>query len=414
MSLWVQYEARVATRVFDATEKDRAPENAAAAAEAAAAAPGWLTVYRCSCSKCLPLACCLLLAAGCWLLAAADCSCCCCCRCCRCCRYLLPLKPWTSWVAWLPCSHRMASMWDWFKEERVQRLVLAAIESLDDPIRCWADVFLMHTCLVSVIVEHSRRSLTVDLPQAVQTYLRLWSHRRVSARPCSRDVMTERGYCFDIVLCCLFCCFCLFCSLWLCCLFCCFAVFLFSCFVLLLFYLFGLVCFCCLCCCFDMLLFCMFSLLALFCFFVCFLCFLCWVCFDCVLVLLFRCFVVLFVLFVLFVFCVVWTFTFCVVLLLWCFLCWSSWCCCFYVWFFCCFAYAGCFLAFVFLFGSFFLLWSLGCFALWTRFHCFRRFLRVSLEAFLPFVRSLCSPFLSVFLLSCFLLLFQGCFWHDA
>ena len=28
------------------------------------------------------------------------------------------------------------SMLDWFKEERVQRLVLAAIESLDDPIRC--------------------------------------------------------------------------------------------------------------------------------------------------------------------------------------------------------------------------------------------------------------------------------------
>ena len=40
----------------------------------------------------------------------------------------------------------------------------------------------MHTCLVSVIVEHSRRSLTVDLPQAVQTYLRLWSHRPMSER----------------------------------------------------------------------------------------------------------------------------------------------------------------------------------------------------------------------------------------
>ena len=74
------------------------------------------------------------------------------------------------------------SMLDWFKEERVQRLVLAAIESLDDPIRRRADVFLMHTCLVSVIVEHNTRGLTVDLPQAVQTYLRLWSHRPMSER----------------------------------------------------------------------------------------------------------------------------------------------------------------------------------------------------------------------------------------
>ena len=74
------------------------------------------------------------------------------------------------------------SMLDWFKEERVQSLVLAAIESLDDPIRHRADVFLMHTCLVGVIVEHNTRGLTVDLPQAVQTYLRLWSHRPMSER----------------------------------------------------------------------------------------------------------------------------------------------------------------------------------------------------------------------------------------
>ena len=49
---------------------------------------------------------------------------------------------------------------------------MPAIESLDHPIRYRADVLLMHTCLVGLIVEHNKRGLTVDLPEAVQVYLR--------------------------------------------------------------------------------------------------------------------------------------------------------------------------------------------------------------------------------------------------
>ena len=74
------------------------------------------------------------------------------------------------------------TMLDWFKDESVRTLVMPAIESLDHPIRGRADEFLMHTCLVNIIVDHNQRGLTVDLPQAVQTYLRLWSHRPMSER----------------------------------------------------------------------------------------------------------------------------------------------------------------------------------------------------------------------------------------
>ena len=74
------------------------------------------------------------------------------------------------------------SLLDWFKNGRVRNLVMAAIESLEHPIRYRADVFLMHTCLVGLIVEHNNRGLTVDLPEAVQLYLRLWSHRPMSDR----------------------------------------------------------------------------------------------------------------------------------------------------------------------------------------------------------------------------------------
>ena len=74
------------------------------------------------------------------------------------------------------------SLLDWFKIGRVRNLVMAAIESLDHPIRYRADVFLMHTCLVGFIVDQNKRGLTVDLPRAVQVYLRLWSHRPMSDR----------------------------------------------------------------------------------------------------------------------------------------------------------------------------------------------------------------------------------------
>ena len=71
---------------------------------------------------------------------------------------------------------------DWFKSRRVRNLVMAAIESLDHPLRYRVDVFLMHTCLVDFIVDQNKRGLTVDLPEAVQVYLRLWSHRPMSDR----------------------------------------------------------------------------------------------------------------------------------------------------------------------------------------------------------------------------------------
>ena len=71
---------------------------------------------------------------------------------------------------------------DWLKSRRVQNLVMAAIDSLDHPLRYRVDVFLMHTCLVDFIVDQNKRGLTVDLPEAVQVYLRLWSHRPMSDR----------------------------------------------------------------------------------------------------------------------------------------------------------------------------------------------------------------------------------------
>ena len=74
------------------------------------------------------------------------------------------------------------SLLHWFKIGRVRNLVMAAIESSDQPIRYRADVFLMHTCLVGFIVDQNKRGLTVDLPRAVQVYLRLWSHRPMSDR----------------------------------------------------------------------------------------------------------------------------------------------------------------------------------------------------------------------------------------
>ena len=81
-------------------------------------------------------------------------------------------------------THELAalSLLDWFRNGRVRNLVMAAIESLNHPIRYRADVFLMHTCLVGLIVDHNNRGLTVDLPEAVQLYLRLWSHRPMSDR----------------------------------------------------------------------------------------------------------------------------------------------------------------------------------------------------------------------------------------
>ena len=70
----------------------------------------------------------------------------------------------------------------WFKNDKVRALVLAAVDSLDHPVRHRADVFLMQTCLVELIITQNHKGLTVDLPQAIQAYLRLWSYRPMSER----------------------------------------------------------------------------------------------------------------------------------------------------------------------------------------------------------------------------------------
>ena len=74
------------------------------------------------------------------------------------------------------------TMLDWFRDDSVRVRVMAAIETMRHPLRVRADEFLMCSCLASIIVDHNHRGLTVALPEAVQTYVRLWSYRSMSDR----------------------------------------------------------------------------------------------------------------------------------------------------------------------------------------------------------------------------------------
>jgi len=74
------------------------------------------------------------------------------------------------------------TMLDWFRDTAIRGVVMAAITSLEHPCRYQADSFLMQSCLVDFIVAQNQRGLTVDLPQALQVYLHLWSHRAMSDR----------------------------------------------------------------------------------------------------------------------------------------------------------------------------------------------------------------------------------------
>ena len=74
------------------------------------------------------------------------------------------------------------TMLDWFRDAAIRGVVLAALTSLEHQCRHQADMFLMQTCLVEFIVAQNQRGLTVDLPQAIHVYLRLWSHRARSHR----------------------------------------------------------------------------------------------------------------------------------------------------------------------------------------------------------------------------------------
>jgi len=74
------------------------------------------------------------------------------------------------------------TMLDWFRDAAIGGVVLAALTSLEHKCRHQADNFLMQTCLVEFIVAQNQRGLTVDLPQAIHVYLRLWSHRSRSHR----------------------------------------------------------------------------------------------------------------------------------------------------------------------------------------------------------------------------------------
>ena len=82
----------------------------------------------------------------------------------------------------LTSTQAALTLLEWFKEEKVRALVIAAVDSLEHPVRHRADVFLMQTRLVELIVTQNQKGLTMDLPQAIQTYLRLWSHRPMSER----------------------------------------------------------------------------------------------------------------------------------------------------------------------------------------------------------------------------------------
>jgi len=74
------------------------------------------------------------------------------------------------------------TMLDWFGEPSTRDVVFAAIDSMDHTVRVLADTFLMMTCLVDYIVAQNQRGVTVPFTHAVEVYLRLWSHRPVSAR----------------------------------------------------------------------------------------------------------------------------------------------------------------------------------------------------------------------------------------
>ena len=68
-------------------------------------------------------------------------------------------------------------LWEWILDGDIYSTVLACIESLDHPLRRKADTFLMESLLVQSISWQNSRGLTVALPQAVDLYLRLWTHR---------------------------------------------------------------------------------------------------------------------------------------------------------------------------------------------------------------------------------------------
>ena len=75
-------------------------------------------------------------------------------------------------------AERMVLLYlEWMQDDDVYGTVLACIESVDHPLRRQADTFLMETLLVQSISWQNSRGLTVDLPQAVNLYLRLWTHR---------------------------------------------------------------------------------------------------------------------------------------------------------------------------------------------------------------------------------------------
>ena len=70
----------------------------------------------------------------------------------------------------------------WLQDDDTYRTVLEGIASIEHPMRRQADVFLMESLLVQLLIWQNQRGLTVDLPQAANTYFRLWTHRPIAAR----------------------------------------------------------------------------------------------------------------------------------------------------------------------------------------------------------------------------------------
>ena len=77
-------------------------------------------------------------------------------------------------------SRAVLTFLGWLQDDAIYGLLLACIESVEHKLRRTADVFLMESLLVQLISWQNLRGLTLDLHQAVNLYVRLWSHRHVA------------------------------------------------------------------------------------------------------------------------------------------------------------------------------------------------------------------------------------------
>ena len=86
---------------------------------------------------------------------------------------------------------------EWLQDEEIYGTVLACIDNVEHILRRRADTVLMESLLVQFISWQNSRGLTVDLHQAVNSYLRLWAHRPVAGptRQWLRRLVWHRNTC---------------------------------------------------------------------------------------------------------------------------------------------------------------------------------------------------------------------------